>query len=154
MTTVLTHALRILVVEDDPGVREVLTLMLASLGHITLEAASPREALARLGAGEAVDLVLTDLNMPGMSGWELARAIKARRPRLRVALITGALETRSARSEPVDRVIRKPVTFDTLREAISGYPTEAADQPVEQRMTLARSSAWEATLKNALRPAV
>ncbi len=53
--------------------------MLASLGHSVLATAGGREGLARLEAGDSVDMVLTDLKMPEMSGWEVAKVVKTRR---------------------------------------------------------------------------
>ena len=85
-------ALKILLIEEDARVREVLIQMLASLGHSVLATAGGREGLARLEAGNAVDLVLTDLKMPQMSGWEVVKAVKARWPRLPVGVMTGTPE--------------------------------------------------------------
>lgn len=115
-------ALRILLIDDNPLVREALAAMLTSDGHTVLPAAGGREGLARLEAGEAVDLVLTDLKMPGLSGWEVVRAVKARWPHVPVAVITGTPEALlRQRGEPIDLVIFKPVTLDALREAISRF---------------------------------
>ncbi len=61
-------SLKILLIDDDARAREVLADMLTSLGHSVVQAAGGREGLARLEAGEAVDLILTDLAMPEMSG--------------------------------------------------------------------------------------
>jgi two-component system capsular synthesis sensor histidine kinase RcsC len=111
--------LNILLIEDDALVREIVTEMLASLGHSVLATAGGREGLARLEAGDSVDLVLTDLNMPEMSGWEVVKAVKAHWPTLRVGLITGTPDLLREQREPVDLVIEKPVSLKALREAIS-----------------------------------
>ena len=119
MMTEPSRALRILLVEDDAGVREVLTQMLASLGHSVLAAAGGREGLARLEAGDFVDLVVTDLKMPGMTGWDVVKTVKAKWPHLRIGIVTGTPELLRERREPVDLVIEKPVRLEALRQAIT-----------------------------------
>jgi GAF domain-containing protein/CheY-like chemotaxis protein len=79
---------RILVVDDEPAVRLVLAALLKDDGHEVTQAASGQEALERC-ARERFDLVLSDLSMPRMSGWEFATACRERFPTLPVALITG-----------------------------------------------------------------
>jgi signal transduction histidine kinase/ActR/RegA family two-component response regulator len=79
---------RILVIDDELHVREVLRELLGGEGHTVLDAADGRSGLA-LAEAEAVDLVLSDVSMPGMSGWEVAEACHARFPDLPVGLITG-----------------------------------------------------------------
>ncbi len=101
---------RVLVVEDEAAVRTVLRDMLQDAGYVVLEAAHGQDGLARFEA-EPVDLVVTDLSMPGMSGWEVAAACRARDPRLPIGLITGWGDQLDA--ERVDRyriafVLAKP----------------------------------------------
>jgi signal transduction histidine kinase len=118
-----TAPLAILLIEDEATVRETLAKLLTSQRHRVVQAAGGEEGLAQLGAGEPVDLVLTDLGMPGMTGWEVARAVKARWPHLPVGLITGWGEEPEGSDEErqaVDFVISKPVTLDTLRAALAG----------------------------------
>lgn len=118
----MVHAsasLKILLVEDEATVRTVLTRMLTALGHSVLQASSVRDGLARLKAAESVDLVLTDLRMPEMSGWEVLKAVKAEWPQVRIGVITGTPQALSEQREPLDLVITKPVTFGELRDAIS-----------------------------------
>src|SRR6266852_3291911 len=62
-------SLRILLIDDEPTVLDVIALMLTFDGHTVLTATNGRQGLARLEAGEVVDLVLTDLMMPELSGW-------------------------------------------------------------------------------------
>lgn len=116
------EALTILLIDDQPQVLRVMAEMLASDGHRMIEAGSGREALARLEAGERVDLVLTDLGMPGMTGWEVAGAIRRRWPHLPVGILTGWGEELPASQEErdtVDFLIAKPFTLRTIREAIA-----------------------------------
>ena len=118
----VTSPLRILVVDDEREVRDVVAEILGSQGHEVVQAAGGVEGLAYLDRGSPVDLVLTDLGMPGMTGWEVARAAKARRPSLSVGLLTGWGEQPVAKPEDraaADFVIAKPVTVDGLKAAIA-----------------------------------
>lgn len=109
---------RILVIDDDGAVLDIVSLMLTAGGHAVLPAASGREALARLEAGEAVDLVLTDLNMPDMNGREVVRAIRSRWPSIRVGLLSGSLHHLPEQHEGPDLILRKPVGLAELLAAI------------------------------------
>ena len=81
---------RILVVEDNEGVRLVALKQLENLGYRTLEAENAKEALAILDREPEIDLLFTDIVMPGgMSGSELAREASKRRPGLKVLLTSG-----------------------------------------------------------------
>jgi CheY-like chemotaxis protein len=88
MGTTSTPPRRILVIDDELGVRETLVHLLRALGYDVIEAEGGRAGLARLAEG-AVDLVLTDLGMPDVNGWDVARAVKARAWRVPVVLVTG-----------------------------------------------------------------
>jgi signal transduction histidine kinase len=114
-------ALRILLVDDETDVRDALADMLVSSGHEVLTAASGEEALAIVDREPALDLILTDLVMPGMTGRDVATAAKARRPHVAVGLVTGwgePVDTDRARYE-IDFVVHKPVTLEMLREALA-----------------------------------
>ena len=97
-------------------VRSALGSLLRTVGHTVVEAENGRAGLAIL-AETPMDCVLTDLGMPEMTGWEVARAIKARTPRLPVILLTGwgdqAVGDAGDR-EHVDRVLGKPVSLQSL----------------------------------------
>ena len=97
----------------------MLVRMLESQGHTAIMATSGDEGLERTIDG-GVDLVVTDLAMPGLSGLDLARQIRARYPGLPVVLVTGYADfiDESARRS-VDAVLRKPFTPDQLLQAIS-----------------------------------
>ena len=107
------ESLRILAVEDEPEVLDVVRAMLASAGHTVMSAASGREAL-ELFEREPVDVVVTDLGMPGMTGLALAEEVKRRRP-VPVLLLTGwADELDAAHARHVDVLLAKPVTRERL----------------------------------------
>jgi len=101
---------------------QLLVEMLEEQGHVVHQAAGGAEGLTALAGLRAIDLVFTDLGMPGMTGWEVARAIKARRPTLPVVLVTGwgtAWEETSPERRAVDLVLAKPLTNAALRAAIA-----------------------------------
>jgi CheY-like chemotaxis protein len=105
--------LRILAVEDEPEVLDVIRAMLTAGGHTVITAASAREAL-ELFARETVDVVITDLGMPGMTGIALAAELKSRRP-VPVVLLTGWADELDGTEAPhVDVLLAKPVTRERL----------------------------------------
>jgi CheY-like chemotaxis protein len=79
----------ILVVDDDALIAMNLAAILGDLGHTVIEAFSPRDALEVLSADRAVDAMITDYSMPGMSGIELAHAARNLRPGLPVVVASG-----------------------------------------------------------------
>lgn len=78
---------RILIVDDDEGMRENLAELFESLGYDIMTAANTPEALDKL-AGSQVDLLLTDYKMPGPTGVELIEAARKRQPHIRAVLMT------------------------------------------------------------------
>jgi PAS domain S-box-containing protein len=82
----------VLLVDDEEAVRMSTADMLADLGYAVVEAASTEEALRRLEEGLRIDLLVTDHLMPGLTGVDLARAVLARRPGVRVLIISGFAE--------------------------------------------------------------
>jgi signal transduction histidine kinase len=114
--------LRILLVDDEEEVRRALADMLASAGHTVITAADGAEALRCLDADAGIELVMTDLVMPGMTGAELATAVKARRPALPVGLVTGwgdVPESHKAAHAAIDFILAKPVMLEALHEAVA-----------------------------------
>jgi twitching motility two-component system response regulator PilH len=73
-------------------VRTTLSGLLEGQGHTVVTAADGEEGLGPLKADESFDLVLIDLGMPGMNGWDVARSIQQSWPRLRVGVITARSE--------------------------------------------------------------
>jgi PAS domain S-box-containing protein len=112
----------ILVVEDDPLVRGVVLTMLRGLGYRVREAADAQAALNILSQGDPIDLLFTDIVMPGgMSGWELVEAARIERPALK-ALFTSGYSDRilkeRARGGMDIRLLAKPYRSRSLGEAI------------------------------------
>jgi len=119
------ETLRILVVEDEPLVREVLAVYLAEDHHEVEVAENGREGLEKYRAG-SFDLVMTDRAMPEMNGDQLAIEIKKLRPEQPILLLTGFgdLMTGAGEQPPgVDLVVSKPFTLTTLRSAIARVTT-------------------------------
>jgi CheY-like chemotaxis protein len=114
--------LRILVIDDELQVRATLAEMLEEQGHSVTQAPGGREGLSYLDANpQLVDVVVSDLGMPDMNGWDVAKAIQGRWPQLPVGLITGWGETEITREERsrVNFVITKPFDKAVLRETMS-----------------------------------
>jgi CheY-like chemotaxis protein len=110
----------VLVVDDDPGVRFALSEVLSDRGHRVICAASGAEALGLL---DGVDVVVTDLVMPGMDGLELVSRIAARLPALPVLLVTahGSEQmVRLASSRGACGCLSKPFDIDDIARAIEG----------------------------------
>jgi PAS domain S-box-containing protein len=112
----------VLLVEDDPEVRDATRTMLEELGYRVIEAGSADEALVVIARETGIDLVFTDVIMAaGLTGIELAQAIKERRPELPVMLTSGytaqrLVPTAGNRDLPL---LRKPYTLTQLAEALS-----------------------------------
>jgi signal transduction histidine kinase/CheY-like chemotaxis protein len=114
-----TRAARLLVIDDEPEVLDVLKEMLASLGHAVTAASRGPEGLALLER-ERYDLVLTDLAMPGMTGWQVAQAVKSRWPDLPVILLTGwADQVDPSHTSWVDRLLKKPFQLGQIEETLA-----------------------------------
>jgi signal transduction histidine kinase/CheY-like chemotaxis protein len=112
------HA-RILLVDDDAVVRSTIATLLRVMHHTVVEAASGAEALAYL-AEETVDLVITDLGMPKMTGSEVAERIQSLRPGVPVILLTGwGQQLAGAPPRAVDQVLSKPIRVEALQAAIT-----------------------------------
>jgi CheY-like chemotaxis protein len=99
----------------------VVADILASAGHTAVVAKSGQEGVERLAA-ERFDAVLTDLAMPGMSGWQVARAVKDRAPEIPVVLMSGfgvEVATEDLRTHGVDFVLSKPLQIQDVLRALA-----------------------------------
>ena len=121
--------LRILVIDDELQVRATLAEMLEEQGHSVTQAPGGREGLSYLGSNpELVDVVISDLGMPDMNGWDVAKGIQGRSPQLPVGLITGWGETEITREERsrVNFVITKPFDKAVLRATMADIRPRSA----------------------------
>jgi CheY-like chemotaxis protein len=115
---------RLLVVDDEPLVREIVSQQLEAEGYAVMTAANGREALAILDAGEEVDLIISDFSMPVMDGVALVGEVQRRRPKLPAILLTG-FATNAAEIAVSGAVsgtfslLRKPITGTQLAERVA-----------------------------------
>ncbi|MDF2397425.1 MULTISPECIES: ATP-binding protein [Pseudomonas] len=107
----------VLIVEDDPAVRVLVSAVLGELGYAYLEAGDARSAMPILDSAQRIDLLISDVGLPGMNGRQLAEIGRQIRPQLKVLFITGYAEHAAARGgflDPGMQLITKPFTFDLL----------------------------------------
>jgi len=119
---------RVLVVDDEPQVREAIATIMEFFGMEVVEASGAAEALQQCRSAR-FDYVLTDHNMPGMLGDELSRRIKAIAPGQRIVMVTGhaGAAMHAGRLPPgVDAMVEKPCGIDQLARALRGTPSVAA----------------------------
>ncbi|MEX2222275.1 MAG: GAF domain-containing protein [Candidatus Rokuibacteriota bacterium] len=113
--------LHCLVVDDEEEVAEVVVDILATVGHTAVMARSGQEGVDRLAA-ERFDMVFTDLAMPGMTGWQVARAIKDRAPGVSVVLMSGfgvEVAPEDLPAHGVDLVLAKPLQIQDVLRAVA-----------------------------------
>ncbi len=116
-----TPPARILVVDDEASVGEALAEILRFEGHAVDTVTDPRQALTRLQAN-AVDLLITDLGMPELNGWDVAAQSRTIRPNLPVILVTGwghQIEPDQIQASGVARVVGKPFRMQEIRDAVA-----------------------------------
>ena len=119
-----------LVVDDDPIVRRFISAVLRMGGFQVLEAPDATQALVVFQAGGfAVDLVITDVQMPGMNGCDLARKLLAARPNLPILLVSGS-HSESPASLPL---LQKPFRPSRLLDALRSTLAERRHGPYDQR---------------------
>jgi CheY-like chemotaxis protein len=114
---------RILLIDDDDGVRDIMRLMLAHLGHTIVEARDGAEGID-LFRPAAPDLVITDMVMPGMGGLEVVQRLRRLRPDLKIIAMSGGGRPGSgaclhaARAAGASAVLVKPFMFEGLEVVI------------------------------------
>ncbi|WP_223588816.1 response regulator [Pseudomonas sp. A-R-19] len=107
----------VLIVEDDPAVRVLVSTVLSELGYTFVEACDGDSAVPILDSTQRIDLLISDVGLPGMNGRQLAEIGRQLRPDLRVLFITGYAEHAAVRGgflDPGMQMITKPFTFDLL----------------------------------------
>ena len=107
----------VLIVEDDPAVRVLVSTVLSELGYAFVEAADADSAVPILDSAQRIDLMISDVGLPGMNGRQLAEIGRQYRPELKVLFITGYAEHAAVRGgflDPGMQMITKPFTFDLL----------------------------------------
>jgi CheY-like chemotaxis protein len=133
-------AKRILLIEDEEGVRRLLRVALEAMGYSVAEAREGKEGLA-LFAKTPADLVLTDLVMPGKEGLETIRELRKSHPNLKIMAMSGGSRTKAsdnlkmAKIFGADAVISKPFSVDQIARAVAdllgGHPTGEAEKVLD-----------------------
>jgi len=131
-------AIRILLVDDESAIRRALRPPLLELGFQVVEASRGEEALQMLRAG-AFDVVLLDVNMPGIGGIETLRRMRALAPRMPILMLTSAMRKRrscgagTGRRRLCHQAIQHPRTDCRIRTAVRRVqaPARAEDAPIE-----------------------
>ena len=134
--TVPEVSLRVLVVDDDRDVLEAAGLALEYLKQRVDLAPSGPEAIARFVAGERFDLVLCDIGMPQLDGWQVAREVHALAPRTRLFLVSGCareIHPEDAQRAGVVGVLAKPLSLEALRGLLAPAPEPEAMPLAETR---------------------
>jgi GAF domain-containing protein/CheY-like chemotaxis protein len=129
-------ALACLVVDDEETVGTLLGDILESGGHRAMVCGDGADAIARF-RGEHYDIVFTDLAMPGLSGWQVARAIKAIEPDVPVVIVTGfgvELSLEESRANGVDGVLAKPLRVEQVLDAAARLGRAAGPAAREGRV--------------------
>lgn len=113
---------RVLIVDDEEAVLHFVDRVLRKAGYDTTLAPGAPEALEFLASGPSVDLLLTDLMMPGMRGDELARLLSRTTPEIKVLYMTGFADRLFTERNALwanEAFVEKPVTVAGIQEAVS-----------------------------------
>lgn len=118
-----TGIIRVLVIEDEPDVREILALFLEKRGY-KVEVASSGQEGVKMFMENPFDVVFTDLGMARMTGWEVAQKIKSEKPDARVFLLTGwgsEIEKEDQKMKYVDGIVYKPFDLEKLSNLLAQF---------------------------------
>jgi CheY-like chemotaxis protein len=115
----------VLLVEDEPSVRLLIAEVLRELGYALIEAANAEMAMPILASNVRLDLMITDVGLPGLNGRQLAEIGRRHRPQLKVLFVTGYAEHATNRGDfllPGMKMVTKPFSLEavaiTIREMI------------------------------------
>jgi CheY-like chemotaxis protein len=112
-------ARNLLLVDDNDDVREITALLLRDSGYGVIEASNGIAAFAALDANPAIEVLIVDFSMPGMSGIELLERARAKRPEIRAVFITGYVDHTLLNGKfAAEIVVKKPFTMDQLAPAV------------------------------------
>ena len=114
------NSISILVVDDEPAYRKVMKRLLINEGHRVMLAEDGIDGLRILKSNE-FDMVLTDIDMPNMNGWDFLRNIEKLYPEIPTAVITGLSGQEkifSEESSRAKRIYRKPISVNEIRKLI------------------------------------
>jgi DNA-binding NtrC family response regulator len=145
----------IFLVDDDDGSREAMTRTLERVGYSLRPFASAEEALECLRAGDPVDVVVSDVRMPGMDGYAFLREVRAEHPHLPFLLVTayaGVEEAVAALQEGADDYLTKPVKMRELRQRVQLHLERRvlSDENKRLRQRLEKSFGFEGIVGHSL----
>jgi len=109
----------VLVVDDDVSIRVLLRFFLDDERWSVLEASNGVDALDLIRSRPAIGVLITDIGMPGMSGWELASAVRVHHPNMPIAFMSGFLEERIDPQFRDNVFLEKPFTKGELKEIVA-----------------------------------
>jgi CheY-like chemotaxis protein len=112
--------MRVLIADDDSGLREILKIFMARMGHVAIVAEDGVKALNQLEKSP-YDILITDGEMPEMTGFELCRVVKDRFPHIFVIGLTGSSRLREFEKAGAHTRYQKPVQFVELQMAIENH---------------------------------
>jgi len=121
---------RILVVDDDPGVRTVFSIKLMSAGYSVATAATGQDAIEK-SASNKYDLALVDFRLPDMNGTELLESLARNAPNMRKVVVTGVPDlplSSMIDAKRADAYLAKPVGLDTLLTTVEEQLSKQRDQ--------------------------
>jgi CheY-like chemotaxis protein len=124
----------VLVVEDDPSVRLLIRDVLEEVGYSAIEASDGAAAVPILASGVAIDLMISDVGLPGMNGRQLADTARSHRPELPILFVTGYAENAAIRSGFLGHnmaMITKPFSLDDLGQKIGEILTSGTADAAE-----------------------
>jgi CheY-like chemotaxis protein len=122
----------VLVVEDDLIVRGLILEVLSELGYGTMEAADGQSGLHILQSDRRIDLLITDIGLPGLNGRQMTDAARVKRPDLKVLFMTGYAENAALANgflEPGMEMVTKPFAMEVLATRIRNMIGERANRP-------------------------
>lgn len=111
--------MKILIADDEPGIRTMVASTLKRIGYDTIVAEDGAKALHLLGCGLVVDALMTDIRMPGADGWTVARAYREQFPNLPVLYVTGQAD--DMLPVPGGVLIEKPFRMSQILTALSNF---------------------------------
>jgi CheY-like chemotaxis protein len=119
----------VLVVEDEPLLREMIAFEFEVSGFEVIDAGSAEEALQRLSQMPSLDLLFTDIRLPGMDGWSLATAVRAQRPDAPVIYASGNAERQELL--PRSEFIPKPYRPEQIFRVAAGLGVDLPSAAME-----------------------
>jgi signal transduction histidine kinase/CheY-like chemotaxis protein len=127
------ESLSVLVADDDATFLHSMTVLLRRMGHRVTAACDGREATGLLRGGGPFDILLLDLSMPEMGGWEVARLARQLQPNASILLLTGWGERVATINDGrLDQVLSKPISLEALAEAVTNCEARRRAESAKQ----------------------